>query len=594
MATSLDDNDEEQAPLNSTPLDERILEVVRNAKKDRQGGGTITVRPALLTSELGLSVEEATCELCGLLSAVGGGEDGASFKFERVEETPKNNDNDSAGTTGRDGVAAVGATTMVFTFPSDFEEQAKRYRRHSDFRHKLHILCIGFMKALKIFTAFGLIISLAVLIIIGICLLIAAVIALARSGGSGGGNGHGGGRNQLMHKLRYLFFQLRQILWLYAICGNAIDGTQDPFMREIAGDIAMTMSLFCGNPIHPFFWFRLGSMRSRWARLRNSRGWGNTEIDMMNGVTMLRRGSWGQNNDNDNSEFDRRINQISDQSQQRGLLSIAVEFLFGPSDTSGGNHSSPMSSKELDKWKFRAAVIMSLSSKSPGSGISLRHLLPFIDNPPASADDPSAIREVLRIVTYFNGKPADHNNVEQSTGIDAKFCFPEVVAELDSRMLLTLETSAFAPPSMLNNDNSTNISSILYKEDAEYYNFGSSVNATDDSPIYLYEQPFVLTELTRQQFGQCVVLGLLNSTGIIWAFNAMKPGGMLSISTADTSVTGNSQLVTIASRFALKLLHVLRFYALFFLVLPLCRLLIVLVRNYLVQRRNKLRSNFVT
>lgn len=590
MATSLDDNDEEQAPLNSTPLDERILEVVRNAKKDRACGDTITVRPALLTSELGLSVEEATRELCGLLSAVGGGEDGASFKFERVEITSKNNnDSDSAG-----GGPNVGATTMVFTFPNDFEQRAKKYRRHSDFKHKLYILCVGFVKALKIFTAFGLIISLAVLIIIGICLLVAAVIALARSGGAGGGNGHGGGRNQLMHKLRYLFFQLRQILWLYAICGNAIDGQQDPFMREIAGDIAMTMSLFCGNPIHPFFWFRLGSMRLRWARLRNSRGWGNAEIDMMNGVTMLRRGSWGQNNENDNSDFDRRTNQISDQTQQRGLLSIAVEFLFGPSDTSGDNHNSPMSSKELDKWKFRAAVIISLSSKSPGSGISLRDLLPFVDNPPASKDDPSAIREALRIVTYFNGKPVDHiDNEERSTIIDAKFCFPEVVAELDSRMLLNLESSAFAPPSMLNNDNSTNISSILYKEDAEYYNFGSSVNATDDSPIYLYEQPFVLTELTRQQFGQCVVLGLLNFTGIIWAVNAMKPGGLLSISMADTSVASNSQLVTIASMFAMKLLHVLRFYALFFLVLPLCRLMIVVARNYYVQRRNKIRLNFV-
>ena len=94
--------------------------------------------------------------------------------------------------------------------------------------------------------------------------------------------------------------------------------------------------------------------------------------DMMSGVAMMREGSWGQN-----EEFNRRTNQIvcEQQQQQRGLLSIAVEFLFGPNDT----RNSPMSTKELDKWKFRASVIISLSSKSPGSGVSLRDLLPFVD-----------------------------------------------------------------------------------------------------------------------------------------------------------------------------------------------------------------------
>jgi hypothetical protein len=447
------------------------------------------------------------------------------------------------------------------------------------------------VKALKIFTAFGLIISLAVLIIIGICLLVAAAIALARGGigSGGGGNGHGGRNHPLMHKLRYLFFQLRQILWLYAICGSAVDGQQDPFMREIAGDIAMTMSIFCGNPMHPFFWFRLGSMRTRWARIRNSRGWGDNywNDDMMNGIAMMRQGSWGQH-----EEFNLRTNQIvcEQQQQQRGLLSIAVEFLFGPNDT----RNSPMSTKELDKWKFRASVIISLSSKSPGSGVSLRGLLPFVDHPPVSANDASAIHETLRIVTYFNGKPADGNlrNKVQSTGIDATFCFPELVAESDSRVPLNLGWSDFAPPSMLD-DSSIRPSSILYKEDDEYI-FDSSVdNATADIPTYLYEKPFVLTELTRQQFGQCVLLGLLNLTGILWALSAMKPGGLLSMPMTGTSVSGNSQLLAIASMFVLKLLHVLRFYSAFFFALPFCRLLVVIVRNYYVQIRNKLRSNYV-
>ena len=106
------------------------------------------------------------------------------------------------------------------------------------------------MKALKVFTAFGLVISLAVLIVAAICVLVAALIAMAR-----GGNGHH--RNGLMHRVRYLFLQLRSILWLYAICGSAVDGNQDPFLREVAGDAALMLSLFCGNPMHPFFWVSL-------------------------------------------------------------------------------------------------------------------------------------------------------------------------------------------------------------------------------------------------------------------------------------------------------------------------------------------------
>ncbi len=599
MVTSLNVDYEEQAPLNnSTPLDERILDVVRRARKEENATttATTTVRPALLTSELGLSIEESTRELCGLLSAVGGGEDGASFRFERVEFIAPNNNNNAAANTKEDGddpTSVRTTTTMVFTFPHDFEERAKRYRRRLDLKHKLHISSIVFVKALKVFTAFGLIISLAVLMIIGICLLVAAVVALAR----GGGSGHGGGRNHpLMHKLRYLFFQLRQILWLYAICGSAGDGQQDPFMREIAGDIAMTMSIFCGNPVHPFFWYRLGSIRTRWTRLRNSRGWGNImDSDMINGVTMMRRESWGQNEEI-NSEYERHTNQmIYEQQQQRGLLSIAVEFLFGPNDTSSGIHNFPVSLKELEKWKLRASIIMSVSSKSLGSGVALRDLLPFVDNPPPSAEDPSAIREALKIVTYLNGKPAYRNlgNEVQSSGIDAEFCFPELVAEFDNQVPLKFSCCYLAPPSTIENENALRIFSILYKEDEEYNVVDSSINITADTPTYLYEQPFVLTELTREQFGQCVLLGLLNFCGVIWALNSMKPGGLLSIPMAGPSFSGSSQLSAISLIAVLKLLQVLRFYAAFFFALPLCRLVVVSVRNCNVQRRNKLRSDLL-
>ena len=567
-------DDDEQAPLdnNSQPLDEHILSIIRKTEKDEQDGHR-TIRPALLASELGLSVEDATRELCGLLSAVGGGSNGACFVFEKVDMP------------GQVDSISNKATTMVFTFPHDFEARAKKYRRQSDMKQRLKVFTTGLIKFIKVFTAFGLIISLAVLIIAGICLLVAAVIALARGGHNGGGH-----RNHpLMHRLRYLFFQLRQILWLYAICGSAVDGNQDPFMRECAGDLAFMMSVFCGNPMHPFFWFRVGGMRRRWARVRRTRGWGdsNGTVDAFwtrgdgSGQSMMRRGTWG-----DDSEEDRLMNQSSSSGdQQRGLLSIAVEFLFG--------HDGNSSDDNLQSWKFRASVIISLSTTSEGNGVSLRELLSFVDNPPASADHPSAIRETLRLVTYFNGQPVSGIDSESSSGIDARFCFPELVSEMDYSKLLTIGSSEYAPPSQHSIDNRANIvSSILYKEDREF-DFGSSDNASNGTPEYLYEKPLMLSHLSREQFGQCVLLGILNFVGIIWVQNALTPGGMFALPISAKSVSGGRSLIALASILLLKLLNILRFYSKLFLLLPFSRMIIVVVRNLFVDKRNKRRKGFV-
>ena len=590
MTTSIDidnndeenDDDDEQAPLNSQPLDERILDIIRNTKQDEHDGHR-TIRPALLANSLGLSVEEATRELCGLLAAVGGGEDGASFVFERVDMPGEDDTAKSPSSFGA-------TTTMVFNFPHDFDKRAKRYRRNSDMKQRVQTFAVGLIKAVKVFTAFGLIISLAVLIIAGICLLVAAVIALARGGHGNGGGGH---RNHpLMHRLRYLFFQLRQILWLYAICGsNGQNG--DPFMREVAGDLAFMMSMFCGNPMHPFFWFRVGGMRQRWARVRRTRGWGNTDGSNMDGIAMMRRGTWGDDNHDDGNSAlhnQRSSSSFNSEQQQRGLLSIAVEFLFGPSDnstsSSTGTSRNLPSTKELQKWKYRVSVIITLStSSSEGSGISLRELLPYVDLPPASAEDPAAIRETLKIVSYFNGRPVAASGSEPNSGIiDARFCFPQIIAEMDCQKLLSMGSSEFAPPTF---ESESNISSILYKE--EVNDFGSSDNASNDmASEYLYEQPFVLTELSRQQFGQCVMLGLLNFVGIIWIHSAL----MLQLPLS-TSSSRSKPLLAFASMLVLKMFKILSFYSKVFLLLPLCRLVIVLIRNYLVERRNKRRLNFV-
>ena len=531
------------------------------------------------------------------MSAVGGGEDGASFVFEKVE-TPD-----------------TSTMTMVFTFPADFENRALSYRRKMNWYQRLRDFSKVVVKAVKIFTAFGLIISLAVLMIAGICLLVAAVVAMARGGGQRG-NQH----QVLMQKLRFLLLQLRQILWLYAICGG---GSQDdPFMREVAGDLALMLSCCVGNPMHMWFWMRMGGRRRRGGGLfglSQRRGWrmGNWRGDTDNntdedGVAMIQRGSWGNDQNNpqrsdSSASFDSQSSQ-----QQRGLLSVAVEFLFGPNESANNsiNRQGSLSPEELEKWKFRAAIIMSLSAASEGKGVSLRELLPYTDNPPASTNDASALRETMKIITYFNGKPADTTSSEATGGIDACFHFPEIMAEMEtgiydvSQKIMSLSSSDFAaPPNM---DSKHSITKLLYKSDDDE----GVISPSGGIPQYMYEKPKFLTHLSRKQFSQCLFLGALNLIGIISVQSALLPGGLFDLSIAAAMATDadsngatssrrrrrHSQDVWIAfgSVVVLKLLTVLRFYAFVFFLLPLIRLAILMVTNYLVDRRNQRRLGFIT
>ena len=120
-----DGSDDSDVPYDPSlpPLDDRVISVVRSSPD-------CTIRPARLSSELGISVEDATAELCGLLRAVGGGEDGASFRFEEVGANASTTTAASAdGSVGAKMKSRATATTMVFTFPPDFEALAKRFRR---------------------------------------------------------------------------------------------------------------------------------------------------------------------------------------------------------------------------------------------------------------------------------------------------------------------------------------------------------------------------------------------------------------------------------------------------------------------------------
>ena len=110
-----DDNPtlDEVQPLSSATnhesLDQNILRLIHQCPLN--DSNHYVIKPAYLASRLGISLDDAQSELCGLMSAVGGGEDGASFVFEKVESL-------NAST-----------MTMVFTFPCDFESRALSYRR---------------------------------------------------------------------------------------------------------------------------------------------------------------------------------------------------------------------------------------------------------------------------------------------------------------------------------------------------------------------------------------------------------------------------------------------------------------------------------
>jgi hypothetical protein len=64
------------------------------------------VKPARLSAERGLSIEDAASELYGLLAAVGGGHDGLQIRDDNLQRSH----NGGGATTGQ--VAA-----MLFTFP---------------------------------------------------------------------------------------------------------------------------------------------------------------------------------------------------------------------------------------------------------------------------------------------------------------------------------------------------------------------------------------------------------------------------------------------------------------------------------------------
>ena len=559
---------------NATPLDQRILELVTSCEKSPEG--FYRIKPARLSAELGISVEDATAELCGLLATVGGGHDGASFSFETVPGA----ENGPSKT-----------MTMVFSFPPDVQKRAFANRRKEDFQQWCwQVLGVSF-RVLKIVTAFGLILSLCILTVAAMIAIIAGIVAMSTQQNQSHHN-----RNMLLRQLRTLFYTVRQLLWCYALFGQDIEG-QDPFLSEISYDMFLLSSICCVNPGSFFWWYRVSQLNRR--RRRARRGWGgrglwsgrssgggdgwngtNEMESEVEGVRLLRRGEWGQQQQQQQQQ--RQEATLDTGSDHRGLLSIAVEYLFGPSPFQPGP-------TEADIWQLRAAAIVQISADNNAAeanpGVSLQQLSAYMDNPPSSLDHdvPTIVKGGLQIVAHFNGIPASKENdsTDQTTGAPhmARFLFPELLAE-----------SQFA---------TRYDGSLLQDEDEEATgsSWGSFLCArsqttllalsplrTGDSatvPTFLHEKHYKFTKLQSDQFLYCVFLGILNLVGVIWLRASLNPpNGLL-------QMQDGTWLATVIKY---GLMRVLSFYAILFFALPAGRLLLIIFLNSRRKKRNRQRK----
>lgn len=497
-------------------LDKQIIAVIEAAPHR-------TVRPARVAAELGISVNDACAELCGLLAAVGGGSDGASFTFENID----------------------GQDVMVFQFPPDFAQRALRRRRYDDFwSSSRRAFSVG-IRVLKIVTAFGLILSLLILCVAAIIGLVAVLVGLSRGENRGGGH-----RTLLMRQIRSLFFTIRQLLWFYAVFAPTSEG-QDPFLREIAYDLSLVLSCCCGNPGSLFYWFRA----ERLARRRRGalRRWGRTgvmESDVA-GVSLVREGSWGQ------TESSRSADLRSAEEVHRGILSIAVEFLFGPES------ASPDDASQV--WKLRAAVIVNRSSAV--NGVALKAFAPYLDYPPLSLQNEKAavVEQSLMIVAHFNGIPNSASSDDQT---DAEFVFPELMAE----------STASARYEHRRVSDGGGWGDFLCVQGSH-----GSWSGSNEIPEILEEERYRFTRMTSKQLSHCALLGILNLIGVLWLGQSVAEGGVLEVGKGST-------LSSFLSSFLMPLL---RGYALLFLVIPTVRLALLVFLNYRRLERNKRRRSLV-
>uniref|UniRef100_A0A7S3VDV8 Uncharacterized protein n=1 Tax=Chaetoceros debilis TaxID=122233 RepID=A0A7S3VDV8_9STRA len=539
-----DSNTIGNSPENQVAFDKRIIETVKSCRN-------FTVRPARIASELGISIEDATAELCGLLRAVG---ESATFTFEESSITTNSSSTNSNSSSTNESMSAK-TMTMVFQFPHDFERKAYAARRKEDLKETLTKIASLAWRILKVFTAFGLILSLTIILISGMCAMVAVIVAVSRGGGGGGQGRH---QHQRVHgHMRSMFSSLRQILWFYVLFGQgrererADDDRQDPFMHGVAYDLALWSNMLFTSPGSIWFWMNAGRLRNR----RQNRGWRrNNNANANANVNAINQGSWGVTQ----VKRDRIHETAGSADDHRGILSIAVEFLFGPTPFWPGP-------SDVEKWNLIERFILSREN-----GITLSDLVPFIDNPPPIMEDQGStlpshtVSGCLHILAHFNGVPIS----------SSRFAFPEIVAERENGNFDNHQNSAESGNSEMRWE------SILYENQSGFSSSsnGRTLGTAPKPPEYLHEKYHVLTKLSRKEFGQCICLNLFNIIGILLLQNAIsKEGSMLEIKN------------TTAFAFVSGIFSLLSFYAKFFFCLPLARLIFVITVNFGIKQRNEKR-----
>lgn len=574
------ENDNENDKDTCRPLYIRVMQVVakqpliHNDKNTSDDTRYHVIRPAIIASELGLSLSDACAELCGLLAAVGSS---ATFSFQ-APSNDNHHHHDNHNTTN---------TVMVFWFPQNFQRLAKRHLQKESLVAQLQTTFLWLIKLVKMTVAFGLLLSLTILCLAGIVAMVALVVVSLRNGNDNTA------RHRAIHQIRSLFLTLRQLLWFYALFGpeggnDNHNGTgrnfRDPFLKEIAYDLSLVFSVCCGNPRSLWFWIRAQQLSRRQRYRQTGWAWNDRQQQSMDsqidGVTLVRRGSWGHDNDDTGDETRPGGTSLRTES----VLSVAVEFLFGPSPF----HPGP---SQEQRWKLRELAIFEISSVAaasdvPVQGIPLKEFAPFMDKPPVKEEDRVLVQEGLRIVAHFNGIPTttpEFTNGNQAPQ-DARFDFPELLAE--SETLFSAKSSSYFDLAKTTVDDYDGTwQSLLYNRTAsESFSASKIVGALPD---HLEEISYRLTKLSSKQFLHCCLLGSLNLIGVVWLRQALSPGGDLEI-----DLNGKGPLSLFGMFLVNFLIPVLWFYARLFFAIPIARLILILVLNYRIRKRNELRGTW--
>jgi len=586
-------------PLNSSPPNtaaddqqQKIIEVIQNSPN-------YTITPARLSSSLGISVEDAGAELCGLLRVVG---PTASFRFESISVVGSGSNNTDVGGGGKEDSLAVPlgrgqVMTMVFQFPPDFAEKAYSAERKEGIKQILCNIAYITWKIFKVVIAFGLILSLIILILGGLCAMVAAIVIMARGGSGGGGQGHRQHHQRLVSQMRSMLLTLRQLLWFYVIFGDGLDQMQDSFLRETAHTLALGLNLLLGSPRSIWFWWNAQRFRNRhnrqglglgrcisycnrmcWGGMRESTFWRDS----------WRRGTEDEIRRESTTTSTTSMSSMASlgEGSQRSSVSIAAEFLFGP---------TPFWPRPtvMERWKLRENFIVMKSIESGGKGAHLMQFLPFTDDPPCikireDSDDIDQDRMMkvltsswdarlrcLHIVSHFNGVP-----VGTSTSGN-NFVFPELMAEKDS-------TTFHFPMASMDEEDDTSWRSFFHASEDEslckmsgyYPKHKDRMKVTDDVPEYMHECRHVLTRLSGPQFAQCIILNILNYIGIIMLRMSISKGGALEVKSVALLSVLNA------------ILSILELYARFFFAVPISRGLILTVLNYRLSQRNHRRKEY--